>query len=85
MLQIFLEQYWSQKKIKKCERTRANLCYVGFKSNSVDPNRWSLIHVGTSNKDRTQFPGVEAASFECAVFTTIIDTIQIRMDILKLE
>jgi hypothetical protein len=75
----------TKKNLKKCERTRANLCYVGFKSNSVDPNRWSLIHVGTSNKDRTQFPGVEAASFECAVFTTIIDTIQIRMDILKLE
>jgi hypothetical protein len=70
---------------KKCGRTRANLCYVGFKSNSIDPNRWSLIHVGTSNKDRTQFPRVEAASFECAVFTTIIHTIQIRMNILKLE
>lgn len=72
-------------KIEKGCGIRANLCYVGFKSNSIDPNRRSLVHVGTSNKDRTQFPGVEAASFECAVFTTIIHTIQIRMDILKLE
>jgi hypothetical protein len=70
---------------KKCGRNHANLSYVGFKSNSIDPNRWSLIHVGTSNKDRTQLPGVEAASFKCTVFTTIIHTIQIRMNILKLE
>lgn len=63
----------------------ANLCYVGFKSNSVNPDRWSFIHIGASHKDRTQFPGVEAASFEGAVLITVIHTVQIRMDIFKLE
>jgi hypothetical protein len=63
----------------------ANLCYIRFKSNPINPDRWSFIHIGASNKDRTQFPGVETAGFEGAVFTTVIHTIQIRMDILKLE
>lgn len=63
----------------------ANLCYIGFKSNSINPDRWSFIHIGTSNEYRTQFPGVETANFEGAVPTKVVDTIQIRMGILQLE
>jgi hypothetical protein len=65
--------------------TCANLCYVGFKSNSINPDRWCFIHIGASNEDRTQLPGVEAASFEGTVFITVVHTVQIRMDIFKLE
>jgi hypothetical protein len=65
--------------------TCANLGYVGFKSNSINPNRWCFFHIGASNKDRTQLPRVEAASFEGAVFVPVVHAIQVRMDIFKLE
>jgi hypothetical protein len=53
----------------------ANLCYVSFDSNSVDPDWWSIVHVGASDEDRAEFPGVEAAGFEGAVLAAVLHTV----------
>lgn len=51
------------------------LCYVSFDSNSIDPDRWNIGHVGAGYEDRAEFPGVEAAGFEDAVPAAVLHTV----------
>lgn len=63
---------------------KSHLCNIGLNTSSVNPYRGDFISPRPTSEDWTQFSTVKAAHAQTSV-AWIVNTIQIRMNVFKLE